>query len=93
MASPTFKFKAEKTYTFTERELARLLSNHICVYISVNSGRSLAQPVVDKLVEKTLEEMRERELITNLNKDYATLIREAEQRAKNLEERVKNASI
>jgi len=90
---PTFKFKAQKTYTFTEQELARLLSNHICVYISVNSGRSLPQKTVDTLIEKTIEEMRERELIQNLNKDYSTIVEEAEQRAKDLEAKVKKFSV
>lgn len=92
MSNPTFKFKAEKTYTFTEKELARLLTNHLCVYISVNTRKQLPKPLVDKLIDKTLEEMKQRELINNLNKDYTTIVEEAEQRAKDIQEKVNKAS-
>lgn len=83
----TFKFKAEKTLTFTEKELARLLTNHLCMYVTINTRKVLPEDLVKQLQEKTLEEMREKELIQNLNREYSTIIEEAHTRGKEEQEK------
>jgi len=90
--SMTFKLKGEKTYTFTEKELARLLTNHLCIYHAFSSGKTLPVSTVEHLTDKTVEEIKNNSLIDNLNKDYSTLLQEAQDRAKEFEQKLKKAT-